>query len=183
MNKVILIRHVTPLVSNTPCSYQVAKQRLVEYNNTEKLNFAEINLLGVNQDNLDTDTIYSSSLIRAIKTADYLFPHKKIITTEKLVEFNLDIFPIPILNLSFKNWLFVSRVLWLIGINKSQKNLRQEKQRVANFIHENVNKDCTIVAHGFVLNEIQSHLIKNGFNITIAKKQGCFSITILERKT
>ncbi|HDR1206388.1 TPA: hypothetical protein QB268_002233, partial [Pasteurella multocida] len=98
MNKVILIRHVTPLVSNTPCSYQVAKQRLVEYNNTEKLNFAEINLLGVNQDNLDTDTIYSSSLIRAIKTADYLFPHKKIITTEKLVEFNLDIFPIPILN-------------------------------------------------------------------------------------
>lgn len=182
MNKVILIRHVTPLVDNVQCSYQEAKQRLDEYNNTEKLNFTEIDRLETKLNDLDLETIYSSSLIRARKTAEYLFPNKNIITTEKLVEFNLDIFPIPYLKLSFKNWLLISRILWLIGINKSQRNLQQEKQRIAHFIQENLEKNCIIVAHGFVLNGIKSYLIKNKFQSTLFQKQGCFSITILEKK-
>ncbi|HDR1021808.1 TPA: hypothetical protein QB352_001053, partial [Pasteurella multocida] len=65
MNKVILIRHVTPLVDNVQCSYQEAKQRLDEYNNTEKLNFTEIDRLETKLNDLDLETIYSSSLIKA----------------------------------------------------------------------------------------------------------------------
>ncbi|WP_424405309.1 histidine phosphatase family protein [Pasteurella sp. PK-2025] len=182
MNKIVLIRHVTPLVNHSRCAYQEAKKRLEEYDNTEKLDFTEINSQEISEMHLNLETIYSSSLIRARKTAEYLFPNKTIMTTEQLVEFNLAIFPIPLLKLSFKNWLLISRILWLLGINKSQRNLTQEKKRINQFIQENLNKNCIIVAHGFVLNEIKSHLIKNGFNMTTAKKQGCFSITILERK-
>ena len=78
MQKIILIRHTTPLINYGICSYKEAKLRLNEYNQTSKLKLDEISILEGAQNELEVETIYTSPLIRAKNTAESLFPNHKM---------------------------------------------------------------------------------------------------------
>ncbi|MCX2961770.1 hypothetical protein [Rodentibacter caecimuris] len=75
----------------------------------------------------------------------------------------------------------ISRLLWLIGLNRETKTPAQEKLRVKRFIQQlPAEQHCVIVAHGFVIREIKNTLLKQGFSCIFLEKNGCFNVTILE---
>ncbi|WP_109078798.1 histidine phosphatase [Aggregatibacter kilianii] len=186
MPKIVLIRHVTPLVDGDKCNASIAQKRLLEYNQTERLALNEINSFkqsSTYQDILTIKKRFVSPLIRAQKTADYLFPSHELITLEDLKEFDLKIINIPKIKLTLNSWFILSRILWLLGLNKTQRNIREEKKRVEKLLPTLLEQDCCIVSHGFIQHEIKKHLKKNHFIKSFHEKNGCFCVEIFQNFT
>ncbi|MBN6064575.1 histidine phosphatase family protein [Aggregatibacter actinomycetemcomitans] len=183
MPKIVLIRHVTPLVDGSKCNATVAQNRLVEYNETESLALDEINSFKQStsyQNILTIQKIFVSPLIRAQKTANALFPDHELITLEELKEFDLKITNMPKIKLTLNSWFMLSRILWLLGLNKTQKKIGEEKKRVKKLIPTLLKQDCCIVSHGFIQHEIKNYLKKNQFVKSFHQKNGCFSVEIFQ---
>ena len=135
MPKIVLIRHATPLVDGSKCDSTVAQNRLINYNQTEHLALGELNSFkqsSAYQDILLIEKVFVSPLIRAQKTAEALFPNNKRITLEDLREFDLKIINIPKIKLTLNLWFILSRILWLLGLNKTQNSIHQEKNALKN---------------------------------------------------
>ncbi|HBO38744.1 MAG TPA: histidine phosphatase [Pasteurellaceae bacterium] len=181
MPKIVLIRHVTPLVDLGWCSSRQAQERLEQYNQTEQLALAELahfRQTATYQDILNIRHILVSPLIRAYRTAENLFPDHTLITIDDLQEWDLKIIQIPFLKLSLKSWFVFSRILWFLGINRTARNFSQEKQRIKQLIPTLLAQDTVIVAHGFVLNEIKRAIKQKNFVKLFSEKQGCFSVEV-----
>ncbi|AEW77495.1 histidine phosphatase family protein [Aggregatibacter actinomycetemcomitans] len=186
MPKIVLIRHVTPLVDGSKCNATVAQNRLVEYNETERLALDEINSFKQStayQEMLTIPKIFVSPMIRAQKTANALFPSNELITLEDLKEFDLKITNMPKIKLTLNSWFILSRILWLLGLNKTQKNIGEEKKRVKKLMPTLLKQDCCIVSHGFIQHEIKNYLKKNEFVKLFHQKNGCFSVEIFQNAT
>lgn len=186
IQRIILIRHCTPEIPNISCSAKQAQYYLKEYDNTENIRLSEIELFS-SQEILNEikkcESVYCSPLPRAKITANKLFNAGTISYCDELKEFNLSIKNIPIISLPVQSWFILSRLLWLIGLNKCQYNLSQEKHRIKTFIQQLlIEKTCTaIVAHGFVIRELKRYFLNQHFRCKFYEKQGCFSVVILER--
>ncbi|TGY49211.1 phosphoglycerate mutase family protein [Rodentibacter caecimuris] len=182
--RIILIRHCTPNIPNAVCSAKQASHYLEEYDKTENICFDEIAAFSspaILDEIKQCEYVYSSPLPRAYLTARHLFEQHKIIICDALKEFNLNIVNIPFISLSVQHWFVIFRLLWLIGLNRATKTVKQEKSRVKRFIQQlPAEQCCVIVAHGFVIREIKNTLLKQGFSCIFLEKHGCFSVTILE---
>ena len=135
MPKIVLIRHATPLVDSSKCDATVAQNRLINYNQTEHLALDELNSFkqsSAYQDILLIEKVFVSPLIRAQKTAEALFPNNERITLEDLKEFDLKIINIPKIKLTLNLWFILSRILWLLGFNKTQNSIHKEKNALKN---------------------------------------------------
>ncbi|MDO4697348.1 MAG: histidine phosphatase family protein [Pasteurellaceae bacterium] len=180
MSRILLIRHVTPKVSNAVCDHLTAQQRIDEYNQTDDLCLEEIDFAAIAPMLSEVSHIYCSPLIRAKRTAEALFPTHQIQFDERLKEFNLRIFPLPF-HCSFKRWLIISRLLWFVGINRTQCSPTAEKQRVLDFMQQHSLEHSAIVAHGFVLRTVQKQLEKQGYRQQSGYRKGCFTLSVMTR--
>ena len=186
MPKIVLIRHATPLVDGSKCDSTVAQNRLINYNQTEHLALDELNSFkqsSAYQDILLIEKVFVSPLIRAQKTAEALFPNNERITLEDLKEFDLKIINIPKIKLTLNLWFILSRILWLLGLNKTQNSIHQEKKRVEKLIPALLQQDCCIVSHGFIQHEIKKYLRKHHFVKSFHEKNGCFCVEIFQNPT
>ncbi|MDU8924562.1 phosphoglycerate mutase family protein [Pasteurellaceae bacterium LIM206] len=182
--KIVLIRHATPDVDNSKCSALQAKERLRQYNSTENILLDEIDDFIKSteyQEILTIKNIFVSPLIRARKTAKYLFGNREFNYLDELKEFDLNIFFLPLIKLSLSNWFLLSRLLWFIRINRKGCPPKIEKTRVANIIQEMLSQEAIIVSHGLILREIGKYLKKKQFSQTFAYKNGCFQVKVFNR--
>ena len=78
-------------------------------------------------------TVFSSSMPRAIITAQALFNEKyNIIKDDRFIEFDLHFIQIPLIKLKFETWALISRILWFMGMLKTKKSVRSELLRAKN---------------------------------------------------
>lgn len=183
--KIVLIRHVTPLIdTNQICDCYQAQQQLEYYDKTTKLLFNEISnfqRMPEYQQILSIKNIFISPAIRAKQTAWELFKSKQVHEKQALKEFNLAIIPIPLLKMKASYWFILSRLLWLLGIHNGQRSLKQEKARVNTLLTKLTQDDCIIVSHAFVLREIKKSINRLHFVPIFKYKNGCFSVEIFEK--
>ena len=134
----------------------------------------------------DDFDILTSSSPRALRTAQFLF-HKKseqIIISDDFVEFDLRVFPVPILKAKFKTWMLISRIMWALGLLKTGKSFSQERLRAKNgadlLIKRSQRKSIALVSHGLLNYFIEKNLKKSGYKRAEKIGLGCFSITTLQ---
>ncbi len=108
-----------------------------------------------------------------------------IIISDDFKEFDLDVVPIPLFKFRFRAWLFISRILWFLGILKTNKSFRQEKSRSLDcatiLATEAQNCLVVLVAHGLFNMYVEKYLCTMGYKRTDKIKNGCFAITKLEK--
>ena len=95
-----LIRHVTPLIDRGVCDAAEAARRAILYDATQSLASYEIDKFkssAAYEKLARISRIYSSPLQR--ETAQKLFPQRGIEYLEALREFNLRIFPVPLIKM------------------------------------------------------------------------------------
>jgi broad specificity phosphatase PhoE len=134
---------------------------------------------------LDNVKVFCSTSPRAKKTAENLFSkNKNIIKSDQFVEFDLSIFYIPFLKFGIRTWFLISRILWCVGILKTDRNFQQEKKRAdscAGILASNTeHTKVSLVAHGLLNLFIEKNLKKNGWKITHTYSSGCFSIKVMQ---
>ena len=131
---ILLIRHCTPNINYERCDFLEATERIKTYNFTQDVCLDEITSLRSQIDvlfgNNDFD-IFTSSSSRALITAQVLFLKKaeQITISDDFLEFDLAIFPIPVLKVKFKTWILISRIMWVIGLLKTNRSFLQERLR------------------------------------------------------
>ncbi len=170
MPKIVLIRHATPLVDGSKCDSTVAQNRLINYNQTKHLALDELN------------SFKQSSAYQDILLIEKVFV-SPLITLEDLKEFDLKIINIPKIKLTLNLWFILSRILWLLGLNKTQNSIHKEKKRVEKLIPTLLQQDCCIVGHGFIQHEIKKYLRKYHFVKSFHEKNGCFCVEIFQNPT
>ena len=125
--------------------------------------------------------VYSSPLPRVALTAQKLFPQRDIEYLEALREFNLRIFPVPLIKMPFDCWLVLSRLLWLCGINPSGASAGAERRRALDLVPSLLEADAAVIAHGFVLRVIRHSAWRAGYRLIYRFCEGCFCVEIWQR--
>jgi len=125
--------------------------------------------------------VCSSPLPRAALTAQKLFPQRDIEYLEALREFNLRIFPVPLIKMPFDCWLVLSRLLWLCGINPSGASAGAERRRALDLVPSLLEADAAVIAHGFVLRVIRHSAWRAGYRLIYRFCEGCFCVEIWQR--
>lgn len=103
-----LIRHVTPLIDRGVCDAAEAARRAILYDATQSLALYETDKFkssAAYEKLARISRVCSSPLPRAALTAQKLFPQRDIEHLEALREFNLRIFPVPLIKMPFDCWL------------------------------------------------------------------------------
>jgi broad specificity phosphatase PhoE len=114
---------------------------------------------------LSFNRIYSSSLNRAIETTKLVFNKVPDIIADSLNEIPVRSFINTRMCLPKIIWDIAGRLEWRFGCNTQPESYSESKARIDNFI-DNVliqNKDCCIVAHGWIIKLIMESLRKNRF--------------------
>ena len=186
---ILLIRHCTPNINYGRCHFADAVERINAYNFTQDICLNEITSLKSKIDTIlgdDNFDILTSSSPRALKTAQFLF-HKKaeqIIVSDDFVEFDLRILPVPALKAKLNTWILISRIMWVLGLLKTDKSFLQERLRAKNCAHLLIKrvqrKSIALVSHGLLNYFIEKNLKKSGYKRTEKIEFGCFSITKLQ---
>ena len=186
---ILLIRHCTPNINYGRCEFSEASERIKAYNFTQDIFLNEITSLSPQVDIVLSDDdfdILTSSSPRALRTAQFLF-HKKseqIIISDDFVEFDLRVFPVPILKAKFKTWMLISRIMRALGLLKTGKSFSQERLRAKNgadlLIKRSQRKSIALVSHGLLNYFIEKNLKKSGYKRAEKIGLGCFSITKLQ---
>jgi len=97
-----LIRHVTPLIDRGVCDAAEAACRAILYDTTQSLALYEtykFKSSATYEKLARISRVCSSPLPRAALTAQKLFPQRSIEYLEALREFNLRIFPMPLIKM------------------------------------------------------------------------------------
>nr|WP_314120223.1 hypothetical protein [uncultured Campylobacter sp.] len=97
-----LIRHVTPLIDRGVCDAAEAARRAILYDATQSLALYETDKFkssAAREKLARISRVCSSPLPRAALTAQKLFPQRSIEYLEVLREFNLRIFPMPLIKM------------------------------------------------------------------------------------
>jgi broad specificity phosphatase PhoE len=164
-----------------------AQKKVDEYNSTHNIALEEIPPLKFHLDefcNAKNSQLFVSSLPRAFLTAQTLFGDKyKIEKDDKFVEFDLNIVPIPLLHLTFRTWVVISRILWFMGALNTKRSFSFERARAKNaaeFLYEkSKSSEVALVAHDLLNLFIERHLKSKGYRRISKVKNGFFSITKL----
>lgn len=133
------------------------------YNNSDVIK-KDVELLGIKW-----DKCYSSTLIRAIITAKYVYKHD-IVKTDLISETIID----PIFKSDFKLpywfWAVGGRIAWLCNHKSQEENkaiTNYKAKRFVDVLQDEAKKDgkenILIVTHGFFMYSLQKELKKRGF--------------------
>lgn len=114
---------------------------------------------------ITSDTIFSSTLPRAIETAKIIFNRAPDIITGTLNEIPIRPFINIQMSLPKIIWDIIGRLQWRFNSKTQPESYCESKSRINNFIYDVLahNKDCYIVAHGWTMKLIIENLRKNGF--------------------
>lgn len=176
-----LIRHVTPLIDRGVCDAAEAARRAILYDATQSLALWQTDKFksSVAYEKLArVSRVCSSPLPRAALTVQKLFPQRGIEYLEALREFNLRIFPMPLIKMPFDCWLVLSRLLWLCGMNPSGANVGAERRRALDLVPSMLEADTAVIAHGFVLRVIRHGTRQAGYRLIYRFCEGCFCVEI-----
>ncbi|MDP8162940.1 histidine phosphatase family protein [Pasteurella skyensis] len=191
---IILVRHATPLIDYGRCPYRIAKERLIDYNETTNIQTDEIDILLKSL--LSKEIIANkykyiglvSSLPRARKTAQIIFDFYAISYQESDLfrEFELSIVNIPLVKLKTKNWFIISRILWFLGFNKGVELFKASKLRVNKIItllnnHHKKELSTILVAHGLLNKFLEKQLVKDDWVMINKQKKGCFEYVVYDK--
>lgn len=127
--------------------------------------FADVTSNGLIINKNEWDICYSSSLPRAVKTAQTIY-NGEIITTDLLRE-------VPILPFTKRNiilpsfiWHTAARIAWFKNKPSQPEGKIQTQKRVEEFlnlINSSGKENILIVSHGFFLGSLVRELLKRGF--------------------
>lgn len=182
---IVLIRHATPVVPMASCGYDEACRRLDQYNTTETLRLDEIDRKTEMLTTLGNDSnvkFYISPLPRALITARAMFADRitEARVAEDFQEFNLKIAYLPWVKLRLEQWFAVSRLLWVLGLNRSEHTFKSEKERAKRvartLLASHKGNTVVLVAHGLLNRYVAKHLTRNG--MFRQKRSSCGSFTI-----
>lgn len=177
-----LIRHVMPLIDRGVCDAAEAARRAILYDATQSLALYETDKFQAAYEKLARiSRVCSSTLPCAALTAQKLFPQRSIEYLEALREFNLRIFPMPLIKMPFDCWLVLSRLLWLCGMNPSGASAGAERRRAVDLVPSLLKTDTAVIAHGFVLRVIRKSARRAGYRLIYRFCQGCFCVEIWQR--
>lgn len=184
---ILLIRHCMPKIDYSKCNYIEAVTRVEEYNNTHDIALEEVLPLTINlKDFLEEEKsmVFVSSMPRALLTARKIFGKKyDIVGDENFIEFDLKVLAIPFLNLKFKTWALISRIMWFARLLKTKRSFREERVRAtecAKFLYEkSQDASVALVSHGMLNHFIEKYLATKGYHRTRKVQNGFFSITTL----
>jgi len=136
-----------------------------------------------NHENLDT--VFCSPQLRALETALMLFGENVVLKTDSvLIELDYPVVQVPVLQLPVKGWLFVSRVTWMVGINKGEKSGYRDRLEELNafaedlikFVHRN--RLAVVVAHGMLNRELVKILKARGWEFCENGKDGYGNLSV-----
>ncbi|KAB2846515.1 MAG: histidine phosphatase family protein [Melioribacteraceae bacterium] len=127
--------------------------------------YADVTSNGLIINKNEWDICYSSSLPRAVKTAQTIY-NGEIITTDLLCE-------VPILPFTKRNiilpsfiWHTAARIAWFKNKPSQPEGKIQTQKRVEEFlnlINSSGKENILIVSHGFFLGSLVRELLKRGF--------------------
>ncbi len=179
-----LIRHVAPLIDRGVCDAAEAARRAILYDTTQSLALWQTDKFkssAAYKKFAGISRVCSSPLPRAALTAQKLFPQRSIEYLEALREFNLQIFPMPLIKMPFDCWLVLSRLLWLCGMNPSGASAKEEQRRALDLVPSLLETDTAVIAHGFVLRVIRKSARRAGYRLICRFCEGCFCVEIWQR--
>jgi broad specificity phosphatase PhoE len=156
--KILLIRHFK-VNYDWRFSYNAAKyeKACFDYDNSAVM----ISDLIINSDN----TIYSSTMIRAIETTKAIFKRVPDFFSDSLREVPISPFMRTNIPLPRFIWDIVGRVQWRFNHKSQPETYKASRSRIDGFMDSILakNEECFIVAHGFVIQMIIKKLKKSGF--------------------
>ena len=184
---IILFRHAKPIIDYGSCDHRCAIERLNDYNSTCDLGLSNMGTLSDEFKALvmrnNPVVVYSSSLPRAIVTADYIFNPLGLKTNSNPVfsEFDLNIINIPKVKLPVQCWFFISRITWFLGNRNKAKSVLHEirRSKVAAKILEKYhleNMTVILVGHGLMNRFIARYLQKRGLQVSKRTQDGFYVI-------
>ena len=166
--QIALIRHGRPLVDRTGLFNH---RRATDFINQYDL--ADVEAFTHRPDGFNPDgnpKVFCSPLNRSKMTARLLFgPDFEILEDVQFREFERKIITIPALRLPIGFWLFVSRILWLLGFNsggiESFAKARQRARTAAAFLADQAetHHNVVLVAHGFLNAFLDRELQRQGW--------------------
>ena len=135
----------------------------------ENYNKSDVIIKNVNLMEIKWDKCYASTLIRAMKTAKYVYK-KDIAETDLIRETVID----PIFKSNFKLpywfWAVSGRLAWFFNNKSQEENRTITKNKARKFVDElqdNAKRDGSenilVVTHGFFMYSFQKELKKRGF--------------------
>ncbi|OGU55348.1 MAG: hypothetical protein A2V66_04005 [Ignavibacteria bacterium RBG_13_36_8] len=160
-----LIRHFKVDISFNKKFYSAEEFNRImeEYNRTPVIS-AEVNLNGV-----DWEVCYSSSLPRAVTTAESIF-NGEIIKTDLLREVELRTFTNKNYYMPASLWHFGGRVAWYKEKPSQPENYTQSLARADKFldlIFSSDEQNVLCVSHGFFMGILFRKLFKKGFTADV----------------
>lgn len=186
---ILLIRHCTPRIDyNSKYNHDEANNIVTQYNSTSDIAIEEIDKIKTHIEGFlkeKKSIVLSSSMPRALITAKCMFgKNYDILVDKNFIEFDLKFIKIPLIKLKFGTWAAVSRLLWFVGIGKTDRKFRTEKLRAeecAEILYQKSleNNSVALVAHGMINYFIEKRLRYRGYKRISKATNGFCSITIL----
>ena len=134
----------------------------------------------------ELNVIYTSSINRAISTANQVFNREELQIPNPLFrEFERKIFGFPNIKLPLKWWLTGSRILWFMGLNKkgieSFGEAKQRANEAATVLEEDalMKGKTLLVSHGMLNHFLVKYLKKNGWTEVFDGGKGYLSQKML----
>lgn len=158
--KIGLIRHFKVVADESTFLYPNEFAQAME-----KYDIAPVQRNGLEIDSSDWDICYSSTLPRAVTTAESIF-RGKIIKTDLLIEVPISPFTKKNIKLPSFLWHIGSRLAWYKSHKSQQENIRGTKARIRKFyemIRNSEQDRILIVSHGYFLRMFYDEMKKIGF--------------------
>ena len=150
----------------------------------EKYDRAPIRGNGLKIDSSDWDVCYSSTLPRAITTAESIFSGK-IIKTDLLIEVPISPFTRKNIKLPSFIWHIGSRLAWYKSHNSQRENIHGTKKRIKMFydtIKNSGNNRILVVSHGYFLRMFYDEMKRIGFDGDVDVNIQNGKLYIIEKK-
>lgn len=177
--EILLIRHGKPRFSNNPT---VSARGYLNW--IRKYNFSDIVGDNIPSDKIDLSNfkVISSNLKRAIHSCQIYSQQQPEMISKLFREMEVPRYKLPI-KLKAWNWVYISRILWLLGFKGSFESFCEAKSRAvdaAELLTElaKLNNNVALFGHGLLNRYIGKELIKRGWTMN-AKNNGFWGITKL----
>jgi len=164
--EIILVRHGKPEAATNPKLTASGFARWVRnYKNSsltkESLPPKELGKL------VNSHYLISSDLKRAIQSAKRCTGKQPCIQLKSLREMDIPRYKFP-LKLKANTWLYLNRIVWILGLNGSTESFKQGKQRAklaSEQLEALVKEQNSVVAfgHGYINIHIKRKLMKKGW--------------------
>lgn len=182
--EIFLIRHaVVAMEKPILCSAAKAARLQESYNHLPVYNFNPNKIQNLLEG--DSYTIYTSTMQRAIETAEMISQKQlPIVSSSVFNEYELPMISIPLIPLPYVVWTSISRLFWLSHLskkNESRSQARKRMKRAAGYLESlaKENKQVMLIAHGFLIREVRRELRKKGWIIEYKEGNGNLAVTKL----